>query len=157
MRRFRSTERCPASAPCRRRVPLLLNEQGGFTLVELLVVFLILAILAAIAIPSFFSQREKASDADAKSGLAVARTAMETYSTDNNGTYLGASVPALVEIEPTLNGLTFTVGALSERTYVINVVSADGQTFTAERASDGTVNLTCTVPGEGGCSPDGTF
>jgi prepilin-type N-terminal cleavage/methylation domain-containing protein len=133
-----------------------LRGNDGFTLVELLVVLLILAILASIAIPSFFSQREKARDADAKAGLAIARTAMETYSTDNDGTYVGASVPALVEIEPTLAGLTMNIGVLTERSYVINVVSADGQTFTAERTIAGAVNMTCTPPGEGGCPEDGT-
>ena len=53
--------------------------EGGFTLVELLVVMLILGLLAAIAIPSFFNQRDKARDADAKSSVRTAQTAMETY------------------------------------------------------------------------------
>ena len=40
--------------------------QAGFSLVELLVVMLILGLLAAIAIPSFLNQIDKADDADAK-------------------------------------------------------------------------------------------
>src|SRR3954449_13424234 len=81
--------------------------ESGFTLVELLVVMLILGLLAAIAIPAFFNQRDKARDASAKEAVRTAETAMETYATDNGGVY---TVPAghadaadLQTIEETLN------------------------------------------------------
>ena len=44
---------------------------------------LILGILAAIAIPAFFNQREKATDAQAKSAARTAETAMETFATES--------------------------------------------------------------------------
>src|SRR5688572_29815275 len=92
-----------------RRVPMVqkLRERSqgdaGFTLVELLVVMLILGLLAAIAVPSFFNQRDKARDADAKAAVRTAQTAMETYATDNNGSYVGADAADLQNIESTLN------------------------------------------------------
>src|SRR5919204_4818848 len=85
------------------------QEESGFTLVELLVVMLILGILAAIAIPAFLNQREKANDADAKSSANTAQQAMETYQTDHQGSYVGATVAGLVAIEPTLQNANLAV------------------------------------------------
>ena len=69
-----------------------MGREEGFTLIELLVVMLILGILAAIAIPTFFNQRQKAQDSSAKAAARTAQTAMETYATDNQGSYVGADV-----------------------------------------------------------------
>ena len=59
------------------------QDEKGFTLIELLVVILIIGILAAIALPAFLNQREKAQDSEAKSAARTAQTAMETFYTDN--------------------------------------------------------------------------
>ena len=64
-----------------------LQDEGGFTLIELLVVILIIGILAAIAIPSFLSQKSKATASQAKELARTAETTAETYATDNNGSY----------------------------------------------------------------------
>lgn len=61
--------------------------EGGFTLIELLVVVLIIAILAAIAIPVFISQREKAYIADVNSALREGATATEAYGLEHEGDY----------------------------------------------------------------------
>ena len=58
------------------------NDQG-FTLIELLVVIVIIAILAAIAIPSYLRHREKAYRAQAISDMKNAAMALETFATDN--------------------------------------------------------------------------
>jgi len=77
-------------------------EQSGFSLIELLVVILIIGILAAIAVPSFLNQKSKAQDAQAKAVARTAETAIESYATNNNGSYVGADVSALHSIEPSL-------------------------------------------------------
>jgi type IV pilus assembly protein PilA len=66
------------------------RRESGFTLIELLVVILIIAILAAIAIPVFLNQRKKGWTSQAQSSLKNAATALETYATDTNGSYVGA-------------------------------------------------------------------
>ena len=66
------------------------QDEKGFTLIELLVVILIIGILAAIALPAFLNQREKAQDSEAKSGARTAQTALETWYTDNQ-TYAGGT------------------------------------------------------------------
>jgi type IV pilus assembly protein PilA len=141
------------------------QSESGFTLVELLVVMLILGILAAIAIPSFFNQRDKAKDADAKAAVRTAQTAMETYATDNDGSYVGAKVDntngSLQDIEATLNdvGARLTLPAApTANTYTVQVASeVAGQSFKISRAANGTTLLQCSTAGEAGCPTDGTW
>lgn len=67
----------------------LKEREEGFTLIELLVVILIIAILAAIAIPVFLRQREKGWTSQMQSALKNSATALESYATENNGGYDG--------------------------------------------------------------------
>jgi type II secretion system protein G len=130
------------------------SEESGFTLVELLVVMLILGILAAIAIPTFFNQRDKAKDASAKEAVRTAQTAMETYGTDNNGTYTGATAAKLDAIESTLDAskLTVTVGGSTGVAYVLKYNSdVSGHWFQITKNTDGSTTFQCAVEGEGGC------
>jgi type IV pilus assembly protein PilA len=60
------------------------EREGGFTLIELLVVILIIAILAAIAIPVFLNQRKKGWTSQVQSTLKNAATAQETVLVDTN-------------------------------------------------------------------------
>ena len=100
------------------------EDEKGFTLIELLVVILIIGILAAIAIPAFLNQRAKAYDANAKSSVRTAATAMETYATDNNGDYTNATIAKLQAIEPTLTNAPVVA---------VSGTSGTGYTLTARR------------------------
>jgi type IV pilus assembly protein PilA len=130
------------------------RDEKGFTLIELLVVILIIGILAAIAIPSFLGQRDKANDAKSKSEVRTAQTAMETYYTDSQ-TYVGADLAALQAIEPSLgtdSNTTVTVGTVSANSYAVTATSAKTSVaFTITRNANGTVTRSCTPANKGGC------
>ena len=133
----------------------LRNEESGFTLIELLVVMLIIGILAAIALPSFFNQRDKAGDAEAKSGVKTAQTAIETYATDHDGHYTGATVALLQAIEPTLSNYALSMPvAPTNTTYSLRVTSDTGNTFDIVNNA-GAVTFPCATAGSGGCPAGG--
>ena len=131
------------------------QSESGFTLVELLVVMLILGLLAAIAVPAFFNQRDKANDSEAKTQVKTAQTAIETYATDHNGSYVGADLAALQAIEPTI-GAGVALSGIAANTYTLTATADNtANTFTISRAAGGTVTYPCTTGGKGGCPETG--
>ncbi len=142
------------------------QDEKGFTLIELLVVILIIGILAAIAIPSFLNQKNKANDAAAKELARTAQTAAETFATDHNGSYFSSgttpfAISDLTTIEPTINtvaanGAYLSAGAGNSTGdgYAVTATSVPTtNTFTITRAPTGIVTRTCHQGGAnaGGC------
>lgn len=79
-----------------------LNKDEGFTLIELMVVVLIIAILVAIAIPTFLGQRKNAQDSAAKSNVRNALATEKAYFSVNQ--VFTATTAELAAIEPNLFG-----------------------------------------------------
>jgi type IV pilus assembly protein PilA len=136
------------------------DSEAGFTLIELLVVMLILGILAAIALPAFFNQKEKAGDAKAKETAHTVQVAMETCGTDNGGEYsaTNCTLAAMHKIESSIpeeagEGVEVTGEGTG---YKIAVTATSGNKFEIKNNA-GVMEFKCETGGNGGCPTGGDW
>ena len=129
----------------------------GFTLIELLVVCLIIAALAAIALPIFLNQQQKAQDSDAKSNarnlvshIEACEASSEDYTKCDTVLELGTTGLPTVDGAPATDG-TVGVAAATRTTFTITAQSRHAHaTFSIAKTAAGVIQRTCSGPG-GGC------
>jgi type IV pilus assembly protein PilE len=96
------------------------RPQQGFTIVEVVVVTLIIAILAAIALPSYAEYVRRGSRSEARGQILQASVWLERFRTET-GSYAGAVLPAGLSQSPPTGGAKYNIalGGLTATTYVI--------------------------------------
>jgi type IV pilus assembly protein PilA len=129
------------------------REDEGFTLIELMVVVLIIAILLAIAIPTFLGARNSANQRAAQSNLRNALTAEQTYWTNNqvfdSTTTVMSSVESgitWVNAAPTSgNNVDVAIGGPTgnpSEIVLLEAYSKDGNCYYVEQSDDATTSFT---------------
>ena len=115
-----------------------LGNDDGFTLVELMVVVLIIAILVAIAIPTFLGARTSAQDRAAQSDLRNALTAEKVFYVDNEA-YTDNAAAELDAIEPSIDwtAITVTLNVANDQDVCLLVTSSSGTVFALKDIASG--------------------
>jgi type IV pilus assembly protein PilA len=135
------------------------QNKRGFTLVELMVVAVIVAILAAVAIPLMTANKKRAMATEAEAGLGVVRTALRAMYAESGSYALnatGGTVAAIADITGLnmgdLDGRWFDHASYSLPTHTVSNYSivANGSASTAPKAAE-VSSITITL------GTDGTF
>lgn len=115
-----------------------LSEERGYSMIELAVVLLIIAILVGIAIPTFLGMKERFQDTAAKQSAVLAVKAALPLASGEGEMFEGVTTPALNQAEPSL---TFVDGSQPSTSFtVVSQAVAVGDTIfvAAVRSSSGT-------------------
>ena len=100
------------------------QSEEGFTLIELMVVVLIIAVLLAIAIPTFLGSQNKAKDRSAQSSLRNTLTAAKSIYTDTDDYTKVVYNTTLPAAEPSLTYVASGTASADPKTVSINAASS---------------------------------
>ncbi len=110
------------------------TNKKGFTLVELLIVVIILAILAAIIVPQFSAATDDAKQSAYDTNVANVRAAIDLYRQQHNA-YPGAVAAATATCPGSSVNVTGTVGAQAFDAQLRNYTNSAGQACTGTDAT----------------------
>ncbi len=108
------------------------KRSAGFTLIELMIAVVIIAILAAIAVPSYSEYVKKARRSDAKAGLLGLQLAQEKYRANCLQYATGIHASTMSCVTGTYNLIGSTTSPDSY--YDLSIVSATGSAYSLKAA-----------------------
>lgn len=122
------------------------RPSGGFTLIEVMIVLVVVALLSGIAIPTYQANIRRSARAAAQSLMQENAQFMERYLT-TNGTYVGATLPNTVSPKTgaARYNLSFSLGT-TDTAYTQQAVQ------TTQQAADPCGTLTLSSTGAKGVS-----
>ena len=124
----------------RKLYSYLHKNERGFTLVELLIVVIILAVLSGIAVPSYMALRNRARESGTESEMRNIATAIEMYNADKNYYPKTSSIdelkvalegdPGYMAVVPTKDmwGVGYGYESTDGKTYTLTSCGVDGET-----------------------------
>ncbi len=122
---------------------------GGFTLIELMVAVAVVALLAAIAVPSYSAYLVRGKRAEAKAVLLQAAEFMERNYTQAGCYNFTAAADCATPGGTSATTLPTTQApATGKGNYVIGLTALSAQGYTLSATPCGTTGVTCTAPAD---------
>ncbi len=122
------------------------SRQSGFTLIELMITVAVVAILAAIAIPSYSDYVVRSRRNDVRISLAQSAQWLERFRAENRGSYTGAALQAGTTVSPARGAAMYDIAVAVDATgatYQLTATPRAGSTMASDAcatytlASDG--------------------